>query len=336
MPYFNLQKKLKGFTPQRSSILITNREHTKRRYNPPVFKMSTITSLINKAQGVLDMNKDDMMSAENTVKALTKLINEMAKDMVKTAEISDGEKSESESKSKSKSKSKKADTETDSDAAPKEKRPANKWTIFTSRVNNILKENSAPLPGAEQKQFCSHLSTIKHYTEWEDEDKDEILAERAKWVKPEMSKQEAAGKNKTSRKSSRRSSVAEESEKPEVKKAEEVKEKKVEVKEKKKPGRPKKVVEEKEKEKEKKAEPEKKKAGRPKKEVKKVEEVEDESDEVDFEGFEYEGTLYLKSKEGYLLDIEGNWVGLFNGETVDEDAEEPEKVKEYRVMNFKD
>ena len=254
-------------------------------------------------------------------------------------------------------KSKKSDSESDSDTI-KQKREPSVWVKFTSRIHAILKENDSSFKDVgTEKQFCSYLKTIKAYDEWDDDD---VLAEKSKWVKPEISKQEAAGKNKNSRKSSRRSSVAEESEKeepkaevkkeqkPEPEKKSEVKkeqkeqkpEKKAEVKkeekpepEKKKPGRPKKVVEKTE---EKKPEPEKKKAGRPKKVVEKVEEAEEESDEIDFDGFEHEGTLYLKSKEGYLLDTDGEWIGIFDGETIDEDAEEPEKVKQYRATNFKD
>jgi hypothetical protein len=277
--------------------------------------MSTIITLINKAQALLEMNKDGEISAEKTIATLTKHIGEMAKAATKSSDSYDS----SDSKKKTK-KSKKSDSESDGDAPPKPKREPNDWIKFTSRVSIILKENNVTLPGAEQKQFCSKLKTIKPTNEWDNED--EILREREKWVKPDISKQEAAGKNKSS-KSSRRSSIIEEEKKPEPEKK---KPDPTKIEEKKKPA-PTKIEE-------KKPEPEKKKPGRPKKEVKEVKAAATtDKDELEFDGFEHDGTLYLKSKEGYLLDTDGEWVGIYDGETIDEDAEQPEVVKAWCAKN---
>ena len=97
-------------------------------------------------------------------------------------------------------KARKTKKEVDPDAPVKPKGEANVWCKFTSRVSTVLKENDAKLPGAEQKQFCSALKAKNDkYDEWDD---DAILAESKTWVKPDVSKQEALGKNKTSRSSS--------------------------------------------------------------------------------------------------------------------------------------
>jgi len=92
---------------------------------------------------------------------------------------------------------KKTKKERDPDAPKKE---PNSWIVFTIRVNDILKKNEVPLPGAEQKQFCGALKTMhENYKEMTEE---AILDARKIWVKPEASKQFLAGKNKKSDSSS--------------------------------------------------------------------------------------------------------------------------------------
>jgi len=296
-------------------------------------------------QAVHEMYKDGEISSEASMTSLGKHMAEMAK-AFKTdkAEISKPvEKVKKRKNAKASSDDSDSGTGSGSD---KPKRKANDFVIFSSCVRKILKEREESIKDVgTHNQFCSHLKGIKSYTEWieafkedekvfTDEEADAIISAKADWVKPEISKQEADGKSKG--KGSRRSSVVsaevkeEEKEekkpekkeekkaeikKPEEKKAEIKKEiKKPEIKkevkeEKKKPGRPPKKVEEKKKAEEKKA---------------------DESDDLDFEGFEHDGTLYLKSAQGYMLSTDIEWVGIWDGESIDTDAAEPECVAEYR------
>ena len=120
-------------------------------------------------------------------------------------------------------KAKRTKKERDPDAPKGE---PNAWIKFTSRVNVLLNENDAKLPGAEQKQFCSLLKdnllaelkklddTKKMLTEddYASIDSEMILTERKSWVKPETGKwkashPEGSGSNKSSRKSSNASST---------------------------------------------------------------------------------------------------------------------------------
>ena len=79
---------------------------------------------------------------------------------------------------------------------PKLKKEPNSWILFTIHVNEVLKNNEVGLPGAEQKQFCGALKAEnENYKELTD---DAILDARKTWVKPDVSKQFLAGKNKTS------------------------------------------------------------------------------------------------------------------------------------------
>ena len=77
-------------------------------------------------------------------------------------------------------------------APEKPKRAPNAWIIFTQRVDALLKANSVGGKATENKQFASSLKNKKAYAEWKDE---EILAEKATWVKPE--KPETSGKEIT-------------------------------------------------------------------------------------------------------------------------------------------
>ena len=73
--------------------------------------------------------------------------------------------------------------------------PPTAWRVFTDRVREILKANgyTAKAIGVECVQFCSTLKTENDkFESWSDAD---ILARRAGWTAPEVSKQKAAGKS---------------------------------------------------------------------------------------------------------------------------------------------
>lgn len=227
-------------------------------------------------------------------------------------------------KTKPKSKAKKAEAESDTEKPKK----ANPWFDFVKRVRAILKEHdmgfSVP---TEVTQFCSALKEKRgDYDKWWN---DEIIEERREWVKPEKSKHELAGKN--SKKSSAASSVAS------AKKAkalpasddeelESEAEAEAEPEVKKKPGRPKKVLEDKEEKEPKKVAEKKKAPGRPKKKV--VEE--DENYTGGIEAFKHKGMTYAKTDRHDIIDEdECEYVGRWNEETneIDHSFPEPAYVK---------
>lgn len=73
--------------------------------------------------------------------------------------------------------------------------PPTAWRLFTDRVRQILKDNgyTAKAIGVECVQFCSTLKAENDkFESWSDAD---ILARRAGWTAPEVSKQKAAGKS---------------------------------------------------------------------------------------------------------------------------------------------
>lgn len=78
-------------------------------------------------------------------------------------------------------------SDAEGEAPVKPKRAPNSWIIFTQRVDALLKAHNVSGKATENKQFASSLKAKKAYDEWKDE---EILAEKAGWVKPE--KPEAA------------------------------------------------------------------------------------------------------------------------------------------------
>ena len=109
--------------------------------------------------------------------------------------------------------------ERDPDAPKKE---PNSWIKFTTRVNEVLNENEAKLPGAEQKQFCSSLKdalleelgkgkkdklTAEDY---ESISAETILSKRETWVKPTETKWDLAHPDdeKVKERKSRKSSIA--------------------------------------------------------------------------------------------------------------------------------
>jgi len=77
-------------------------------------------------------------------------------------------------------------------AEDKPKRPANAWILFTQRVRGLLKENgyTKEAIGIEANMFSSTLKEENSdMTAWSDED---ILARRADWSRPAVSKWVAA------------------------------------------------------------------------------------------------------------------------------------------------
>lgn len=234
--------------------------------------------------------------------------------------------------------------ERDPDAPKKE---ANSWIKFTTRVNEVLNENEAKLPGAEQKQFCSSLKD--NLLEQLGKDKKEkltaedyesisaetILSKRETWVKPTETKWDLAHpddekvKERKSRKSSDASgtesdaSAASAASEKKAKKAKKGEEKTEEVV-KKGRGRPKKVKE----------------ADAPAPEVvvakleaalAEAEEAEEAEEEVieDVELTTVNGKEYYKSEFNDLFDSDTMaYVGVLNGKKILKVPAEP-RVTEY-------
>ncbi len=76
------------------------------------------------------------------------------------------------------------------------KRAPNAWITFTKRVRDLLKDNgyTEQAVGVDAPMFCSALKTENgDLAGWSDAD---ILARRAAWTRPTVSKQAAAGLNK--------------------------------------------------------------------------------------------------------------------------------------------
>ena len=235
--------------------------------------------------------------------------------------------------------------ERDPDAPKKE---ANSWIKFTTRVNEVLNENEAKLPGAEQKQFCSALKdalleelgkdkkdklTAEDY---ESISAETILSKRETWVKPTETKWDLAHPDdeKVKERKSRKSSIAsgtesdasaasaasEKKAKKAPKKAEEKAEEKTEEVVRKGRGRPKKVKEA---------------DAAPAPEVvivkKDDEEAEDEEEEVieDVEIVTVNGKEYYKSEFNDLFDSDTMaYVGVLNGKKV-LDVPAASRVTEY-------
>ena len=130
--------------------------------------------MINKAQAVLEMYKDGEIEADKAILSLTKHINEMAKKG-----------------------SKKVEGDSDGEVKEKVKRKPNDFILFSKRVRSTLKENEEAFKEVgTHNQFCSYLKSIKPYAEWTDDEA--ILSAKKVWVKPEVSKQTAEGKSKSS------------------------------------------------------------------------------------------------------------------------------------------
>lgn len=213
---------------------------------------------------------------------------------------------------KSSKKSKKA-SETGSDAAaePKEKKPPSEWVLFTVRVEQLVRQQeealetpaSAKMKTTVAKQFASYLKTKKGYAEWTDE---EIQLEIADFTPPEVSKQEAAGKNK--KKSASNSVASAASIAAERKEEEKVDSDPVVA------AAPVEPVAE--------AKPE----AKPKKSIKPKAKKEV---DLKFRAWTFEGTDYFKNERGDVITTdEYEWVGLFNGKKIDESAPEPADLAE--------
>ena len=240
---------------------------------------------------------------------------------------------------KKEKKAKKADAESDTEKPkPAINEGIKAWHAFLKNVRALRKENDMGFTTpTEVTQFCSALKAKNSdYEAWSEE---EILEERGEWVKPEKSKQELAGKN--SRKTTPASSVASAKKAKALpasddegleSEAEAEAEPEPEPEVKKKPGRPKKVVEEVKVEKpvEKKAvekkEEKPKKAGRPKK---KVVEEEDEEYNGEIEAFKYKGVVYAKTDRNDVIHEDlCVYMGRWNEETNEiEKIPEPAYVK---------
>ena len=100
-------------------------------------------------------------------------------------------------------------TKKDPDAPKKE---PNVWIKFTQRVGALIKtaHPDAKGPATIGKQFCSFLKEQKAYDDWTD---DEILEAYAGWERPEVSKMELAKSSKTSQASEAEESEGSKSEK---------------------------------------------------------------------------------------------------------------------------
>jgi len=88
------------------------------------------------------------------------------------------------------------------------KRAPSAWILFTKRVHDLLAENSYTGSdlGKNNQMFCGSLKDENsELSSWKDED---ILARRAAWAVPEISKQKASGKSYRKNKEGSTASVA--------------------------------------------------------------------------------------------------------------------------------
>lgn len=251
---------------------------------------------------------------------------------------------------KPKAKSKKAPkAESEAEGAePKEKRPPSAWIIFSVRVQKLLR----PAEEALEKKDRTSVGTMNQFAgtlwsqtkasgkEWTDE---EISAAFAEFTPPEVSKQTMEGKSKRSGSTGSGEEgepVADEAKKTRKPQSEETKAaaaaKRAATKAKK-AAEAKPEAEAEAEEVEAEAEPEEKPkaktpaavggggaaaapAPKPKAKItpkpKKV---------VDLllDPFEHEGTEYLKNERGDVTSADGEWVGHWNGSTIDTEAPEP-------------
>lgn len=76
----------------------------------------------------------------------------------------------------------------------KKERKASEWLLFTARVRALLKENGydGAALGKQNQMFCGALKEDAPMSSWTDAD---ILARRAAWTVPELSKQAARGES---------------------------------------------------------------------------------------------------------------------------------------------
>ena len=195
------------------------------------------------------------------------------------------------------SKPKNAKKEKDPNAAPKE---PNVWIKFTQRVSALLKEASIDTGAAPvSKQFASALKDQKPYADWTDAD---IVAAWSTWEKPAESKMEA--KRKLSESGSVTSTEKPVTKTPVAEKPVAVAEKPVAVAEK-----PVAVAV---------AEPAaKKQPKQTKKTTYTLEQLQD------FGELEHEGGEYGVNARGDVVDGDGNYVGYWNGKTIEKKDKKP-------------
>jgi len=213
----------------------------------------------------------------------------------------------------------KAKTKKDPDAPKKE---PNVWIKFTQRVGTLIKtaHPGAKGPATIGKQFCSFLKEQKAYDEWTDE---EILDAYEGWERPEVSKMEQAKSSKTSQ-ASEEESESKSEKKPRKPQSEETKAaaalKRAATKAKKAIEASKPEASEAEAEA---IEPSE--ASKPVKAFKKkvVAKSYTMDQLTDFDSFTHEGVDYGRNVRGNVVDGEGQYVGFWNGKTVDKTVEAP-------------
>ena len=227
---------------------------------------------------------------------------------------------------KAKAKAERSDSEAEGE--PKEKKPPSAWIVFSVRVQKLLRAAEEGLDKAEKtkvgtmNQFAGHLWGQKK--EWTDE---EITAAWDDYTPPEVSKQTLEGKSKRSGPSSTGSGEAGEPVADEVK---ETKPRKPQSEETKAAAALKRaatkaakaaVASEAEATEAVEASPPVA-AAQPKAKAK----ITPKPKKVDLalDPWSHEGEEYYKNERGDVLSTDGEWVGRWNGATIDTSAPEPE------------
>ena len=238
------------------------------------------------------------------------------------------------SKPKAAGKAKKA---VDPDAPKKE---PNVWIKFTQRVGALLKAEHPDEKGPATigKQFCSFLKEKKPYAEWADA---EILEAYAGWERPEVSKMELAGKTKKGSKPSSSATSDASSDVAEEEGSAAPKARKPQSEETKAAAAVKRAATKAKKAAEAAAEaagadaeeaeeaPKPAKAAAPKPKAPKAEKpaapkVEYSIEQLsDFDAFTHEGVDYGRNARGDVVNSHGNFVGHWNGKTVNRKVAKP-------------
>ena len=206
------------------------------------------------------------------------------------------------------------------------KKEPNVWIKFTQRVGTLIKtaHPDAKGPATIGKQFCSFLKEQKAYDEWADE---EILEAYDGWERPEVSKMEQAKSSKTSQ-ASEEESESKSEKKPRKPQSEETKKaaalKRAATKAKK-AAEASKAESSEASEAEASKASEASKPSEPAKAFKKKTVTKSYTMEqlTDFDSFTHEGVDYGRNVRGNVVDGEGQYVGFWNGKTVDKAVEAP-------------
>jgi hypothetical protein len=210
---------------------------------------------------------------------------------------------------KKKRKSKKAASE-DETGEPKPKREPNDWIKFAQRVEQLIRsKETADGVGKEAKmrtvvvkQFASHLKSQKPYSEWTDED---IVGSLDDWEPPTESK--------SAKKSATPAASESESEKPKRKWSDEAKASAAAKRAEKKAAKKAEDASE--------AEEEKPTAKKPAKKAAAAKKV-----DTRFHKWTHEGTDYWRNDRGDVVSSEMDWVGHWDGKTIDTKADQPEDL----------